>query len=106
MDPTNGKLYGSQLSPLKVMYTDSVKRTYVSVSGTKVSVRGIHCGIRLKEKSEDNIPIVRFDSHTYPFVGDYFPFFGRIFSLCGRYFPLKGNNSPLIGITFGRNFSL
>ncbi len=67
----------------------------------------------LKEKSEDNIPFVRFKSHTFSFMGDYFPFVVNYFSFVGDYFPfmgdyftLKGNNSPLIGITFGRNFSL
>ncbi len=30
-DPTNGKLFRSQRSPLNVISTDSVKRTYVSV---------------------------------------------------------------------------
>ncbi len=74
----------------------------------------------MKEKSEDNIPFVGFEYHTYPFmgdyfpfvvdyfsfVGDYFPFMGDYFPFMGDYFPLKGKNSPLIGITFGRNFSL
>ncbi len=67
----------------------------------------------MKEKSEDNIPIVEFESHRDPFMGDYFPLVGEYFSFVGDYslfmgenFPLKGNNSPLIGITFGRNFSL
>ncbi len=88
MDPTNGKLHRSQQSPLNVMETDSVKRAYISIWGIKVSI----CGIRLKEKSEDNISFVGSESHIYTFMGDYFP--------------LKGNNSPLIGITFVRNFSL
>ncbi len=48
-DPTNGKLFRSQRSPLNVMSTDFAKQTNVSVWGTKVSV----CGICLKEKSED-----------------------------------------------------
>ncbi len=39
------------------------------------------CGIRLKEKSKDNIPIVGFESHTYPFMGDYFLFVGECFPL-------------------------
>ncbi len=63
------------------MSTDSIKRAYVSVWGTKVSV----CGIRLKEKSEDIILFVGFESHMYPFTGDYFP--------------LKGNNFPLIPLS-------
>ncbi len=87
MESTNGKPFQSQRSPL-----NSIKRTYVSVLGTEVSV----CGIRLKEKSEDIIPLVGFESHTQPFMGDYFPF-------VGDYFPLKGNNFPLIGITFGHD---
>ncbi len=45
--------------------------------------------MRLEEKSEDNILIVGFESHRYPFMGDYFP--------------LKGNNFPLIGIIFGHD---
>ncbi len=104
-DSTNGKLR-SQRSPLN-------KRTYVSVWGTKVSIGRIRCGIRLKEKSEDNIPFVGFESHTYPFMGDYFPFVVDYFQFVGNYFPfmedyfpLKGNNYPLIGITFRGNFSL
>ncbi len=36
---------------------------------------------------------VRFEPHTFPFMGDYFPFMGD-------YFPLKGHNFHLIGITF------
>ncbi len=85
------------------------QQTYVSVWGTKVSI----CGTCSKEKSEDNIPIIGFDSQSYPFVGDYFPFVGEYFPsvgdyfpFTGDYFPLKGNNYPLIGITFGKNFSL
>ncbi len=96
--PTNGKLFRSQRSPLNVMSTDSVKQTYVSVWGTKVSV----CGIRLKEKSEDIILFVGFESHTYLFMGDYFPL-EDYFPFVGDYFPLKGNNFPLIGITFGHD---
>ncbi len=69
---------------------------------TKVSI----CGIRLTEKSEDYIPIVGFDSHTYPFVGYYFPFVGDYFPFVGEYFPFMGDYFPLIGITFGRNFPL
>ncbi len=52
-DPTNRKLFRNQQSPLNVMSTGSVKWTYVSVWGTKVSICWIHSGIRLKEKSED-----------------------------------------------------
>ncbi len=108
--------------------TKSIKRNVNRLRQTDICIRlrdkvfvcGICCGIRLKEKSEDNIPFVGFESHTYPFMadyflyvvdyfpcmGDYFPFMGDYFPFMGDNFPLKGNNSPLIGITFGRNFSL
>ncbi len=54
---------------------NSVKRIYVSIWETKVSIRGI----RLKEKIEDNIPIAGFESHRYSFMGDYFLFVGEYF---------------------------
>ncbi len=60
----------------------------------------------MKEKSEDNIPIVGFESRRYPFMGDYFPFLGDYIPFVGDYFPFMGDYFPLIGITFGRNFSL
>ncbi len=37
--------------------------------------------VRLKEKSEDYIPIVGFESHRYPFMGDYFRLWENIFPL-------------------------
>ncbi len=51
----------------------------------------------LNEKSEDNIPIVGFESHKYPFMGDYFPFVGECFPFVGGYFPFMGDYFPLKG---------
>ncbi len=59
-------------------YVNGLRQTDIrAVWGTEVSV----CGILLKEKSEDNIPFVGFESHTYPFMGDYVPFVVDYFPL-------------------------